>query len=202
MIVKNLAGALALLALAACGPKAPEAPPAPPAPVAAEGAAGACSATASMDWAPVAGASYRIEGSAAGPACNEGTATLTVKDGAGKTLYTGQHEIAPMANTVFAEATTPEKLGAALTEWIDPAGSTQMRTTRALPDWPRGADGPVSGEFPFYPEEGMNRDAYLRLRAQDKPLYCFVQGGESMQCFALDVAAGTLTPVGLQTFPG
>lgn len=199
--MRNLAAAACLAMLAACGPpqeRTPQAADSAEAPL-----VGACTARTSLDWAPVAGGpSYRIAATAAGSACDAGIATLTVTDGAGATLYTGQHQIEPMTSTVFAESKTPQKLEAALADWIDPQGATQMRTTAALPDWPAGAEGPDAGEFPFYPEEGMSRDLWLRLRAQDKPLYCFVQGGESMLCLALDAAANMLTPVGVQTFPG
>lgn len=202
MTARHAVLAVALIALAACGEREAAGPPSPPAPTAADAAGGPCNARAGTDWSPVAGAVYRIEAVSQSATCGTGVATLTVTDRSGRILYTGAHEIEPMTNTVFAESTTPQKLEGALADWIDPSGSTQMRTTRALPDWPRGADGPVSGEFPFYPAEGTTRDAWIRLRAQDKPLYCFVQGGESMQCLALDVGAATLTPVGLQTFPG
>lgn len=200
MHLAKFAAAVCLACLAACGPKA-ESPPKPEAAAAAGAAAGACSAAAAVDWAPLHDGDYHIEAKAAGPTCDAGTATLTVTDNAGTVLYTGDHQIEPMTSTVFAEAKTPQKLQAALAEWIDPNGSN-MHSTRALPDWAAGADSPMSGEFAFYPEEGTTRDAYLRLRAQDKPLYCFVQGGESMLCLVLDAQTGTLKPAGLQTFPG
>jgi len=199
-MLRMTCAAACLFVLAACGPQAPA--PAPEAQEATAGApAGACSAQASIDWAPLHDGDYRIEAKAAGPACDAGLATLTVTDNAGRVLYSGDHQIEPMTNTIFAESKTPQKLQAALAEWIDPNGSN-LHSTRALPDWPRGADAPAAGEFPFYPEEGTTRDAWLRLRAQDKPLYCFVQGGESLLCLVLDAQTGTLTPVGVQTFPG
>ncbi len=75
-----------------------------------------------------------------------------------------------------------------------------MQTSAALPDWPANADGPQSGEFPFYPEAGYDRESYMTLRANDLPLFCYVQGMESMGCLA--AADGEVTKIGVQSFPG
>ena len=40
----------------------------------------------------------------------------------------------------------------------------------------------------------------MKLRGQKLPLFCYVQGMESMGCVALD--GESITKVGLQTFPG
>jgi hypothetical protein len=183
-----------LLMLAACGQKPAETAP----PAEAAKGQGACAAQASMDWAPEGGGSYRISARTSGPLCNSGMATIEISDGGGKVLFSTEREIEPMRSTVFAEATESAGAEAALKQWIDPAQNGD--TTSSLPDWPAGAEQPVSGEFPFYPAEGMTRDAYLRLRAQDKPLYCFVQGGESQLCLVLD--GGAVSEAGMQTFPG
>lgn len=193
--MKRMALVAAIACLAACSPKAPA--PAPQAPAAAQ----ACSAEAGIDWAPVAGPAYHIAAAASGATCKTATATLTITAPDGKTAYSGTHQIEPMVTTVFADADTPQALAAALQHWIDPTTGSASSTAK-LPDWPRGANGPVAGEFPFYPQEGMTRDAWLRLRAQDRPLFCFVQGSESEACLMLDPEHATLTPIGVQTFPG
>ncbi len=192
-----VAGVMALAFLvAACGPKTQTtAEPSPPAPAA------ACVAEIAIDWTPAGGPPLKIAASAAGAACDTGTAKIAVTDAAGRSLFAGDYDIAPMTTTVFAEAKTPESLKVALQQWIDPADA-MMPTTQQLPAWAPGADAPQDGEFPFYPAEGMTRDAYARLRVQALPMFCFVQGGESMQCLAYDKAAGALTDVGVQTFPG
>ncbi|MDX2235369.1 MAG: hypothetical protein NW200_12800 [Hyphomonadaceae bacterium] len=198
---KTILAAAAVLTATACG--APPSPPSPAAPAleSTAGAGAGCAAEAAIDWAPRDAGPYQITARAAGETCGAGEASIAVKDATGKVLYSGAFDVAVMTNTIFADAKTPETTKAALLAWIDPQSSA-METTRALPDWPAGAEQPQSGEFPFYPAEGLTRDAYLRLRAQDKPLYCFVQGGESMKCIALDAAANAMTDVGVQSFPG
>lgn len=88
---------------------------------------------------------------------------------------------------------------AALAEWIDPARNTTLQTSSALPEWPASTEFPTNGEFPFYPE-GFTREAYNALRAAHLPLYCYVQGMESMACIVY--GDGGVDKVGVQTFPG
>ena len=75
-----------------------------------------------------------------------------------------------------------------------------MATTAALPEWPASAEAPQSGEFPFYPDDGVDREAYATLRTQNLPLFCYVQGMESLRCVAFN--QGEIGSVGLQLFPG
>ncbi|MBL8557278.1 MAG: hypothetical protein JNM47_01040 [Hyphomonadaceae bacterium] len=203
-----LIGAMGL-ALLACGPKtAPEpeetAQTETTAPasdvVALPDPKGACAATATHVWRPIgAGASYTITGAAAGATCNTGEAVITVRNAAGKVLLSqGGYDVGVMANTVFAMAVSPESLKASLADWVSSAHAEDA--TGQLPEWKAGEDQPVSGEFPFYPEEGMTQARYAAIRAANTPMYCFVQGGESMACYAVD--GDTLTKVGLQSFPG
>jgi hypothetical protein len=107
-----------------------------------------------------------------------------------------------MRNTMFASANSSETMRAALADWINPANNTTMLTTEALPGWPPDSPQPSNGEFPFHPEANITREAYARLRAEKRPLLCYVQGSESMACLALDARGETLTKIGLQTFPG
>ena len=202
LIVVALVAGLAV----GCGPKtAPkDAEVAPTTAIEAAAApAGACTAEATVDWEPVPGAKYTITGAAGGPTCNTGRAVLTIRDAAGKVLMSStDNDVSVMSNTVFADALTPGALQTALVSWIDPGDDPMLGSAADLPEWMDGQEQPTSGEFPFYPREGMTRREYADLRLDDKPLYCHVQGGESMACYVLDTAAGTLTEVGLQTFPG
>ena len=59
---------------------------------------------------------------------------------------------------------------------------------------------PRSGEFPFYPEPYYDRSGYEVLRQSDVPLFCYVQGMESIACVALE--NGRMEKVGVQSFPG
>ncbi len=205
--MKHLVVAALLAGVAVgCGPvpAAKDAATSPAAAIAeAPAPGGACTAEASIDWEPAPGLRYVVTGAAGGPTCNTGRAVLTIRDGAGRILLVSEdNDVSVMANTVFAEALTPASLQTALVAWIDPGDDPMLGSASALPEWKDGLEQPSSGEFPFYPREGMTRKAYADLRLDDKPLYCHVQGGESMACYVLDAAAGTLSEVGLQTFPG
>jgi hypothetical protein len=63
-----------------------------------------------------------------------------------------------------------------------------------------GAEHPVNGEFPFYPEPGVDRDYYEKARALRAPVFCYVQGMESMSFVAL--IEGGMVKLGVQSFPG
>ncbi len=192
MLVKQIAVIAGLIALSACSPKAQEA--------ATESASPSCEAISSTSWAASAKTKLTISASYEGVDCTSAEAALTVTDAAGKQLYTFSLPVEVARNTVFAEADSAEKMRAALADWIDPAGNTTMQSTSALPEWKPGVEEPGNDEFPFMPE--VSRDEYAKLRGENRPLYCHVQGGESMACLAYDEAAGAMVKVGLQRFPG
>jgi hypothetical protein len=164
------------------------------------GAAGAwadCDALARAKWAG-SGQSFSAEASAQGPTCDNAVVTMVLRDPNGKPVWVESFvaaQVMPFAGVVERKAMT-----AALAEWIDQKSSTLPRSDK-LPDWPEGAEAPQAGEFPFYPDEGVDREFYMKLRGQKLPLFCYVQGMESMACVALDKDGG-LTKVGVQTFPG
>ncbi len=151
-----------------------------------------CAASASAEWSGL-----RVTAAAEGDDCASAQATLTIKDAAGATLFSETHAAANLMS--LAQANDAAAMQAALADWINSSNNT-MATSGALPDWPASTEAPESGEFPFYPEEGIARDRYLAIRAADAPLFCFVQGGESQACLALQ--NGVLTKVGVQLFPG
>jgi hypothetical protein len=163
----------------------------------ADNVAPGCDARAANTWA-VGDAQYSVEASTDGPDCARAVATIVVRDSSGNPLYAEAH-LAQHIMTL-APATTKAAMQTALADWSNPANNTTMLTTSALPDWPNGAGGPQNGEFPFYPEQAYDHDSYVRLRQNNLPLLCYVQGMESMACLAL--ADGELSKVGVQTFPG
>jgi hypothetical protein len=154
--------------------------------------AASCAAAAASVWREL-----RVEASSAGVDCESANAAIVLRNSAGEGLYS---ETFPAAQVLtLATARTQAGMQAALSEWIA-SSNHSMDTSGALPDWPQGADAPVSGEFPFYPREGMTRDAYMNLRRANVPLFCFVQGMESMACLALE--GGAVAKAGVQAFPG
>lgn len=156
-----------------------------------------CQAVATAPWRPLSGAEFTIEAHSHGPDCERAVATLSIRDGGGRVLWTDARPTAQVMT--LAEARDGEALRRAMAEWVD-AANAAMPATGALPDWPAGADGPVSGEFPFYPEPHFDRDAYQELRQRNAPMFCYVQGMESLACVALN--QGGVEKVGVQTFPG
>lgn len=158
--------------------------------------AAACDARASRTWS-AAGADYNVEAVSTGPDCDRAVATLVIRDSSGVPLYAEAH-LATHIMTL-APAQDAAAMETALGEWTTSTNST-MATSSALPDWRENAQGPENGEFPFYPEAGYDRESYMTLRQNNLPLFCYVQGMESMACLAL--GDGELDKVGVQTFPG
>jgi hypothetical protein len=178
--------AVAALSLCACGPVAQNR-------VNTE----ACNVAANDMWRP-SGGEFSVEATSSGPDCARAVAMIVVRDSEGRVMWSEAHPAEHIM--VLAPAQDAAAMRTALAEWISPASNTTMLTSAALPEWPANADGPQNGEFPFYPEPGYDRDSYTTLRANNLPLYCYVQGMESMACLAL--GEGGLAKVGVQTFPG
>jgi hypothetical protein len=156
-----------------------------------------CDARAATTWA-ARETTFSIEAATAGPDCARAVATIVVRDGSGVPVYTESYATEHVMVLVDARDTGAMQI--ALQGWTNPAANTVMQTSAALPDWPANAAGPQSGEFPFYPEEGYDRESYMTLRANDLPLFCYVQGMESQACLA--AADGEVTKIGVQSFPG
>jgi hypothetical protein len=67
--------------------------------------------------------------------------------------------------------------------------------------WPHPQQGPTtSSGFEFDPEPWINRETYLAMRARAEPMFCYVQGLESLAC--LVERHGRLEKIGVQAFPG
>lgn len=154
-------------------------------------------ASASTPW-QAGEATFTVEASASGPSCEHAVATLTIRSADGAPIYAEAHVAAHIMT--LAPAHDVAAMRAALAQWIDPASNATMQTSAALPEWPANAQGPMNGEFPFYPEPAYDRERYGALRAANTPLYCYVQGMESMACLA--ASDGALEKVGVQAFPG
>ncbi|MGE0828384.1 MAG: hypothetical protein AB7O04_03420 [Hyphomonadaceae bacterium] len=184
------AAAFAFLVLAACAPTSPQ--------EAQDAAAAGCSAQSTGPWRPAGQAPLVISAAANGPSCADAVATLTIANAAGVALWTQAYPVAQVMS-LADRSQNPEALREALDEWINP-DTIGTHTTSDLPAWGEGQEAPASGEFPFYPEEGIDRAAYEALRAAALPTFCHVQGMESIACVALE--NGRVRKIGLQTFPG
>jgi hypothetical protein len=160
-------------------------------------AAAGCTASASKTWRADANSNLKIEAFTEGPDCAHAVATLIIRDAENNALWA--HAVASEHLMTLAQARDHRAMQAALSQWISFDNHT-MATTSALPDWPVNAAGPQNGEFPFYPAAGLDRDAYMTLRQNNLPLYCYVQGMESLACLAW--SDGGLQEVGVQSVPG
>lgn len=190
--MRVLLTALSALTLTACNQSAGKADQPDPAIQDEQAAAeNNCPATARSTWERL-----QIDASATGADCATAQATLTISNGA-TTLWS---ETYPAEHVmVLAGAASTEDMQRMLNEWVNPAGAS-LDSTGDLPEWPANADSPMSGEFPFYVEEGVQRAAYEGARRRDAPMFCYVQGMESLACLALE--NGRLTKIGVQSFPG
>jgi hypothetical protein len=132
-----------------------------------------------------------------GPNCARASATIVVRDAGGAVLWVD----AAASEHLFTlqDARNASDMRAALGAWISETANA-FASTAALPPWEEGAEAPTSGEFPFYPESYIDHDYYESIRARAAPIYCYVQGMESMACLMLD--DGRLEKIGVQSFPG
>lgn len=143
-------------------------------------------------------ANYSVEGAAFGGDCTTATVSLVVRDEDGAAIYT----FAGTADKLlgFETVTDVGTLSSALSDWVGETGDAYMSVTSDLPEWAAGAEYPIMGDFPFYVEGEMARDQYEALRAAAKPMYCHVQGRESLAC--LELEAPFANKIGVQALPG
>lgn len=160
--------------------------------------AGGCDANASKTWSPDGGATtYTIDAVTVGPDCANAVALLTIRAADGSLRYQDSFETAYVM--LLGDKADPSAMKTGLEEWVDVSNSS-LDNTGKLPKWAEGADAPEAGEFPFYPDPGVDQSYYEELRAANQPMLCFVQGMESSACLAF--ADDGFTLVGDQSFPG
>jgi hypothetical protein len=159
-------------------------------------AAPGCEASVGVVWTPAGQRPLRAEAFSHGPSCDKAIVVLTVRGSDGKPLWVdarvGQFVM------LFAGVKNVGAIKTALGDWI--RQNHQLKTAASLPSWPPGAQQPASGEFPFLPDEAVDRDFYESARRAKLPLFCYVQGMESMACVVLK--DGGMTKLGVQLFPG
>jgi hypothetical protein len=156
---------------------------------------GACTARHTETW-KAGSDSLTVDAVADGTTCTGAVAMLVIRGADGTPLWHQTY----VAGQVMVLADQPDvaSMKQALTDWT--VQNTSMATTKTLPEWKPADDFPINGEFVFYVEEGIDRAAYADVRKADLPMYCYVQGMESMACVVLQ--DGGLFKVGVQTFPG
>ncbi len=132
-----------------------------------------------------------------GEDCANSVAIVIVRNGDGRPVYS----FSSPAHSLFEleYATNGKEMATALDTMIGVPNREATFSSNTLPPWQEGADGP-EGEFPFYLEDWMDRTEYERIRASDTPIWCHVQGIESMACFTVENE--NIFSIGVQAFPG
>jgi hypothetical protein len=202
----RLALAAGLVALAACQPSTPvaseAAPPAPAGETALAEPTGGCNVSVEAPWIAEETRRYIAEAHVAGPTCEQGVATLVIRQREGTPIYTWSG----LATTTFflKDATDPTAMKTALGEWI--AQGPEPDTTATLPAWEETEGQPRRAEFPFMPESWFDKAAWDALKAEKLDMFCFPQGMESQLCAVLRQGDGnaptTMEEIGVQLFPG
>ena len=155
-----------------------------------------CDAEASGDWSDGENQRFAITASTSGPNCAQSVALLIVRNAAGGVVWTDALPAAHVMGLNGPSTRTP--MSSALAEWI--GYGAQGHTTAELPPWPHVNEPPSSNGFEFAPEPWLERSNYLAMRARAQPMFCYVQGLESLAC--LIISDGGLEKIGVQAFPG
>jgi hypothetical protein len=155
-----------------------------------------CDAEASVDWQGSDNQRFAVTASTSGPTCRQSVALLIVRNAAGSVVWTDAMPAAHVMGLNGPPTRTP--MSSALAEWI--GYGAQGRTTAELPPWPRTNIPPNANGFEFAPEPWLDRSTYLEMRARAQPMFCYVQGLESLACLVMSDEG--LEKIGVQSFPG
>jgi hypothetical protein len=155
-----------------------------------------CDAEAGIEWHTSDSQRFAVTARTSGPSCAQSVALLIVRNAAGAVVWT---DALPAARVMgLNEPTTRTPMTSALAEWI--GYGAQGRTTAELPPWPRANVPPSANGFEFAPEPWLSRSSYLDMRARAQPMFCYIQGMESLAC--LVISDEGLEKIGVQSFPG
>ena len=159
-------------------------------------AAPGCDARAAQPWVTGRGVAHHVEAFSNGPTCAHAVVTIIVRAPNGMPLLSDSMPAAQVM--IFAGLKARSEVKAALKDWM--TQTHLFKSSSDLPVWKKGEAAPSSGEFAFYPDESVDRDFYEQVRAAKVPVFCYVQGMESLACTVLK--DGGMSKIGLQTFPG
>jgi hypothetical protein len=166
-----------------------------------------CNATISKKWDVGRKLPYSVEASSIGPDCQRAVALMVVRDGKGNVKYSfsgAAKDNGIFGNLAGAPIADIKKMRVALGEWLDAGLSSKKNKLSTFLEWKAGTEGPTENppaEFPFTVNSEVLRGTYEAWRKQDVPVFCFVQGMESMRCVVV-TKDSTISEVGIQSFPG
>jgi hypothetical protein len=186
-------GIVALLALV--GPNAQAAKP--------KSSGQGCAVRETAAWYPNVAANpnprlrpLSIQAVSSGRTCRTARVSITIKSAEGIVLHRDTFDADKVAG--LYNARTPAQMRTELRTWINFRGTENYH--ESLPNWRVGQSEPDEREFPFTPAEGVTRAQYMAIKTNKTPIYCYVQGIESINCLVLQ--GGQLRPFGIQSFPG
>lgn len=139
---------------------------------------------------------YTAEAHTFGPTCEQAIAVLVIRAREGSPLYTWSGRVQDIFG--LKDAGDAAAMTTALDDWI--ANSGGIAKTSELPAWETTDGQPQRAEFPFMPESWIDKAYWDTLKADNLDMFCFPQGGESLNCAAL--RGGQMEEIGLQLFPG
>ena len=166
-----------------------------------------CNASVSKKWNVGRSLPYSVEASSVGPDCKRAVALLVVRDSKGEVKYSlsmASQDNAVFGNLADAPVADIKNMRVALGDWLDTGLSSKKNRLSKFLEWKAGTDGPTESppaEFPFTVSSDVSQETYEGWRKQNVPVFCFVQGMESMRCVVL-TKDGSVTEVGMQSFPG
>lgn len=166
-----------------------------------------CNTSVSRKWNVGGKTNFLIDAVSLGADCKKAVAVIVVRDGKGEVKYS--LSMAIKDNAIFSgladmPVANPKNMRVALGEWLDAGLSSKKNKLSQYLEWKAGTEGPVEtppAEFPFTVNSEVSRETYEEWRKQSLPVFCFVQGIESMRCLVL-TKDGTIGDVGVQSFPG
>lgn len=162
----------------------------------------ACNLESHAPWASAKAEGLMVNAYSVGEVCGYTAVVLTVTDKAGKTLWTLSANADHVSIFASELGISRKEVQEALDTWLQIGLKSKITTTKNLPDWPEGKDGPArDGEFGYYIDETMDRVFYLEQRAANRPLFCTVSGIESETCITATNAT-LIQEFGGISFPG
>jgi hypothetical protein len=155
-----------------------------------------CVVSASTLWQDGPTPNLRVEAFSDGPTCAKSVSTIVVRTHTGAVVHNSSYVsefVLPLS-----DARTTGDMRTALRHWIGTRGGRFDHA--ALPNWLATKTEPEPKEFGFIPAEGLSRTDYLAIKANRTPVFCYVQGIESLNCLVW--RNNSLQPFGVQQFPG
>lgn len=161
------------------------------------GVEAACDTETTTEWRGTDNRVFRVTASTNGANCAQAVVLLVVRDNSGYVVWTDARATAHVMG--LNEPTTRIEMTRALADWVG-FPLQRLQTTAHLAPWAQTSGQPGESAFPFQPEAWINEEFYEQLAGEARPMFCYIQGRESIACLA--EFQGQLEKIGVQSFPG